>query len=112
VTSPASLTTPTPPAEAPQHRTSTTGGEGIGAGTATATQRTSHGEGPDLLTVTDVMARLQLSRHTVYQLIRSKQLVSVRIGRCRRIPTTAVTDYVNNLTREATQHGVQETRQR
>ena len=44
---------------------------------------------PDLLTVADVMARLQVGRHTVYDLIRSRRLLSVRIGRCRRIPAGA-----------------------
>jgi excisionase family DNA binding protein len=45
---------------------------------------------PDLLTVADVMARLQVGRHTVYDLIRSRRLHSVRIGRCRRIPATSL----------------------
>jgi len=52
---------------------------------------------PDLLTVTDVMARLQVGRHTVYDLIRSRRLRSVRIGRCRRIPATALQTYLDSL---------------
>lgn len=56
--------------------------------------------GPVLLTVPDVMARLQVSRHTVYQLIRSRRLASVTIGRCRRIPADALEAYVSSL-REA-----------
>jgi excisionase family DNA binding protein len=52
---------------------------------------------PDLLTVTDVMARLQVGRHTVYDLIRSRRLRSVRIGRCRRIPATALQAYLDSL---------------
>ena len=55
---------------------------------------------PDLLTVTDVMARLQVGRHTVYDLIRSRRLRSVRIGRCRRIPATALQTYLDSLTNE------------
>lgn len=54
--------------------------------------------GPDLLTVAQVMARLQLGRHTVYDLIRSRRLRSVLIGRCRRIPATALRDFLNSLT--------------
>ncbi len=42
---------------------------------------------PDLLTVTDVMARLQLGRHTVYDLIRSRRLHSVQIGRAAASPS-------------------------
>ena len=57
---------------------------------------------PDLLTVTDVMARLQIGRHTVYDLIRSRRLRSVRIGRCRRIPATALQTYLDSLTKEDT----------
>lgn len=57
---------------------------------------------PDLLTVTDVMARLQVGRHTVYDLIRSRRLRSVRIGRCRRIPAAALQSYLDSLTNEDT----------
>lgn len=53
---------------------------------------------PDLLTVAQVMARLQIGRHTVYDLIRSRRLRSVLIGRCRRIPATALRDFLNSLT--------------
>ncbi|MFV2104653.1 helix-turn-helix domain-containing protein [Micromonospora sp. LOL_024] len=59
---------------------------------------------PDLLTVTDVMARLQVGRHTVYDLIRSRRLRSVRIGRCRRIPARSLAGYLDSLTKEA-DHG-------
>jgi excisionase family DNA binding protein len=55
---------------------------------------------PDLLTVTDVMARLQVGRHTVYDLIRSHRLRSVRIGRCRRIPATALQTYLDSFTED------------
>jgi len=51
----------------------------------------------DLLTVRQVMARLQVSRHTVYQLIRTRRLRSVQIGRCRRIPATALTAYLREI---------------
>ena len=58
-------------------------------------------EGPDLLTVAQVMARLQIGRHNVYELIRSRRLQSVLIGRCRRIPVTALHDFLNSLTDSA-----------
>lgn len=55
-------------------------------------------EGPDLLTVEQVMARLQISRHTIYDLIRTRRLRSVLIGRCRRIPVTALREFLDSLT--------------
>jgi len=59
---------------------------------------------PDLLTVADVMARLQVGRHTVYDLIRSRRLHSVRIGRCRRIPTASLNRYLDSLSGEENRH--------
>jgi excisionase family DNA binding protein len=50
-----------------------------------------------MLTVAEVMALLKVGRHTVYQLIRSRRLVSVTIGRCRRIPAAALETYVSEL---------------
>jgi excisionase family DNA binding protein len=60
---------------------------------------------PDLLTVADVMAHLQVGRNTVYQLIRSRHLASVRIGRCRRIPAQSLAKYVDSLVKEVSGHG-------
>ncbi|MEF2529207.1 MULTISPECIES: helix-turn-helix domain-containing protein [Streptomyces] len=55
-------------------------------------------EGPstseELLTVPQVMARLQLGRSTVYDLLRTRQLASITLGRTRRIPTHALTDFI------------------
>ncbi len=50
-----------------------------------------------LLTVPEVMARLRVGRHTVYQLIRANRLASVSIGRSRRIPASAVDRMVSEL---------------
>ncbi|MFF4304619.1 helix-turn-helix domain-containing protein [Streptomyces sp. NPDC001601] len=50
----------------------------------------------ELLTVPDVMTRLKLGRSTVYDLIRSRRLPSITIGRCRRIPARALHDYITN----------------
>jgi excisionase family DNA binding protein len=56
---------------------------------------------PMLLTIPQVMARLQISRHGVYELIRRRKLRSVMIGRCRRIPVTAVEALVNGNASES-----------
>ncbi|WP_424568894.1 helix-turn-helix domain-containing protein [Streptomyces sp. CH-036] len=55
----------------------------------------------ELLTVPEVMARLKLGRSTVYDLIRSRRLTSITIGRARRIPTDAVRDFIVNEIEEA-----------
>lgn len=52
---------------------------------------------PGLLTVDQVAAHLQVSRWTVYNLIRSRELASVTIGRCRRITESALHDYITRL---------------
>ncbi|MFJ6663256.1 helix-turn-helix domain-containing protein [Streptomyces sp. NPDC091383] len=49
---------------------------------------------PELLTVPEVMARLRFSRSKVYDLIRSKRLASFTEGRCRRIPESALREYI------------------
>ncbi|WP_031053342.1 helix-turn-helix domain-containing protein [Streptomyces sp. NRRL F-5702] len=56
---------------------------------------------PELLTVPEVMARLKLGRSTVYDLIRSRRLVSITIGRARRVPADAVRDFIVNEIEEA-----------
>ncbi|WP_308170231.1 helix-turn-helix domain-containing protein [Acrocarpospora catenulata] len=55
-----------------------------------------------MLTVPEVMAVLKVSRWTVYSLIRSGELRSVLVGtRCRRVPRTALEEYVSRLCEEA-----------
>ncbi|WP_329531570.1 helix-turn-helix domain-containing protein [Streptomyces sp. NBC_01450] len=49
----------------------------------------------ELLTVPQVMERLQLGRTAVYDLIRTRQLASITLGRARRIPTHALTDFIH-----------------
>ncbi|MEV0090500.1 helix-turn-helix domain-containing protein [Streptomyces sp. NPDC050738] len=51
---------------------------------------------PEVLTVPEVMARLKYGRSKVYDLIRSKRLVSFTDGGCRRIPAGAIEDYIRN----------------
>ncbi|MFJ8495794.1 helix-turn-helix domain-containing protein [Streptomyces sp. NPDC094038] len=56
----------------------------------------------ELLTVPQVMAHLKVGRSTVYDLIRTRQLASLAVGRARRIPTHALSDYIHrHLDQEA-----------
>lgn len=58
---------------------------------------TKNGNQPVLLTVSEVCELLHLSRPTVYGLINSGQLRSFKVGRVRRVPTSAVDDYVAGM---------------
>ncbi len=51
----------------------------------------------DYLTVAEVAERLKVSRWKVYELIRSRELASFLVGRCRRIPASAVAELVHRL---------------
>ncbi|MEV6743445.1 helix-turn-helix domain-containing protein [Streptomyces sp. NPDC051080] len=55
----------------------------------------------ELLTVPEVMARLKAGRSKVYDLIRSRRLVSIKIDGARRIPDIAVRDFVLGQIEEA-----------
>ncbi|MGW3073006.1 helix-turn-helix domain-containing protein [Kitasatospora sp. NPDC001132] len=59
-----------------------------------ATLRPVPSTNEDLLTVPQVMTRLQLGRSAVYDLLRSRQLASITLGRARRIPTHALNDFI------------------
>ncbi|MFD3662329.1 helix-turn-helix domain-containing protein [Streptomyces sp. NPDC058659] len=48
----------------------------------------------ELLTVPQVMERLQLGRSAVYDLLRTRQLASITLGRARRIPAHALADFI------------------
>ncbi|MBB5934473.1 helix-turn-helix domain-containing protein [Streptomyces zagrosensis] len=50
----------------------------------------------ELLTIPEVMARLRLGRSTVYDLIRSRRLPSLTIGRARRVPARALRDFIDH----------------
>ena len=65
----------------------------------TAQDERSHAE--DYLTVNEVAVRLKISRWKVYELIRSRELDSFLLGRCRRIPASAVGEMVARLRDEA-----------
>ncbi|WP_030891275.1 helix-turn-helix domain-containing protein [Streptomyces sp. NRRL F-5053] len=55
----------------------------------------------ELLTVPQVMARLKVGRSTVYDLIRSRRLPSLTIGRARRVPASALRDFIRDQLTEA-----------
>jgi excisionase family DNA binding protein len=50
-----------------------------------------------LFTVAETAALLGVGRNKVYELISARRLGSVRIGRCRRVPASAVERYVAEL---------------
>ena len=50
----------------------------------------------ELLTVREVTALLKLGRTKVNELIRTKELQSLTIGRSRRIPAKAVRSYLSS----------------
>lgn len=51
----------------------------------------------EVLTVDEAAALLRVSRWTVYQLIHSNQLRTLKIGRRRLVPAAAITECLNNL---------------
>jgi excisionase family DNA binding protein len=50
-----------------------------------------------LLTPTEAAALLGIGRSKVYELLKTGQLPSVRIGTCRRVPADAVQKFVAEL---------------
>jgi excisionase family DNA binding protein len=56
---------------------------------------------PLLVTVPEAAAALSVSRATIYELLASGELESVRLGRSRKIPVAALEAYVARLRKEA-----------
>jgi excisionase family DNA binding protein len=54
-----------------------------------------------LYRITDAMTLLAMSRSVIFEQLRSGRLRSVKQGRTRLIPATAIDDYVALLEREA-----------
>lgn len=50
-----------------------------------------------LLTVVEAAQVLGIGRSTMYELIRTRQVEVVHLGRCARIPTTALEEFVERL---------------
>jgi excisionase family DNA binding protein len=53
------------------------------------------------LTVAEVAAVMRVSKMTVYRLVHSGELASVRVGRSFRVPEQAVNDYLASSMFEA-----------
>lgn len=53
-----------------------------------------------LLSVEEAAERLSISRTRVYALIKTGALVSVRVGRLRRVPAEALTEFTTRLVAE------------
>ena len=51
---------------------------------------------PKLMTVREVAEQLRLSRSKVYELINLRELRTVKIGRCVRVPEAAVRELLAN----------------
>lgn len=61
------------------------------------TQTNTGVETPELLTVREAYLRLRISKWKLYDLIRTRLLGSVQIGRRRFIPTDAIRSYIQQL---------------
>lgn len=49
---------------------------------------------PELLTVLEACQVLRISRWTLYDLIRSRAIETIKIGRVRRIPISSISSYI------------------
>ncbi|MEU7860301.1 helix-turn-helix domain-containing protein [Nonomuraea sp. NPDC049141] len=54
-----------------------------------------------LYRVPDAMQKLRMSRSVIYEQLRAGRLRSVKQGRCRLIPASALAEYIALLQREA-----------
>jgi excisionase family DNA binding protein len=50
-----------------------------------------------LVTPEEAARRLSVGRTTIYELMASGELQSVNIGRCRRVPVSSLSSFVNRL---------------
>ena len=69
--------------------------------TATAPRIGPPSAAKQLYRLPEAMEILSLSRSAIYELLRSGRLRSVKEGRARLIPATAIADYVALLQRES-----------
>lgn len=54
-----------------------------------------------LLTVEETADRLNVGRSTTYSLVASGELESIKIGKLRRVPESAVQKFIDDLRSEA-----------
>ena len=66
----------------------------------------------DLMSVSEVCERLQISRNTAYSLLKRGDLEGVKVGRMWRIPDRSIWNYVtlNNKRMESIYHGQEDSR--
>jgi excisionase family DNA binding protein len=57
---------------------------------------------PELLTVEAAATRLSIGRTTMYALLKTGAITSIRVGRLRRVPADALTAYTTRLITEQT----------
>lgn len=53
-----------------------------------------------LLTVNEAAARLSIGRTLLYELISKKELNTIKIGRARRVPESAIQEWISRRMRE------------
>lgn len=58
-------------------------------------------ENPLLLTAEQAAGRLGIGRTKMFDLIATGEVSSVKVGRCRRVPTEALAEYVAQLREQA-----------
>ncbi len=63
-----------------------------------------HGES-DLLTVDETIRRLRVGRTTIHELVQRGELASIKIGRRRLFPETAVAAFIARKLREEAARG-------
>jgi len=59
-----------------------------------------NGTVPSVLTIQETCAVLRISKWTLYQLIRSRQLVTIKIGSRRVVPAAAIQALIDRLQEE------------
>ena len=58
------------------------------------------GSGPLLLTPVEAAKQLSIARSSLYELLLRGEIVSITIGRSRRIPIDALADFIDRKQRE------------
>ncbi len=51
---------------------------------------------PDVMTVIEAAKAMRCSKNTVYALIKEGRLQAVRVGRCFKVPKSALTDFMSS----------------
>lgn len=54
-----------------------------------------------LFTIPEAAAQLNVGRSTFYELVRTRQIELVKIGRCARVPREAISTFIQNLRQRA-----------